>query len=150
MTTTRKTNPLLQEILQCELEWTYWRPLPVASSSVWVFSPPSCVDTGFCGAALYSRTGKWDRIKATIFSFIRKDQIDSHKGEHNGLRKHGLGIHGNTLCWHCSVTGSYDWTIKSFQNSNSLFHCRYDKALRPHPRSLHSLKHKWLMRADMK
>lgn len=51
------------------------------------FPPPSCIDTGFHRAALYSRTEKWGRINATFFflAIARKDWTDSTKGVHNGM-----------------------------------------------------------------
>lgn len=52
------------------LDWVHYpwhKPTAVLQISSGCFLSSNCVDTGFCGVALHSRTGKWNRIEKNLF-----------------------------------------------------------------------------------
>lgn len=76
------------------LDWVHhpWhKPTAVLQISSGCFLPPNCVDTGFCGVALHSRTGKWNRIEKNLFflAIATKNWMNANKGVHNGMGMSG-------------------------------------------------------------
>lgn len=76
------------------LDWVHhpWhKPTAVLQISSGCFLPPNCVGTGFCGVALHSRTGKWNRIEKNLFflAIATKNWMNANKGVHNGMGMSG-------------------------------------------------------------